>query len=125
MRLFFLERDIDKALRRMALEEEKNLTETVNDILYPNLRYCRQRRQDPAAMERQHFLHDSRSFGSCGRPHCGRDPCRHCNARTHSADHRQEQLSRFRYVHHLQMGVQNRRVGADHLQHMEHRHGHL
>lgn len=25
MRLFFLERDIDKALRRMALEEEKNL----------------------------------------------------------------------------------------------------
>ena len=32
MRLLFLERDIDKALRRMALEEEKNLTETVNDI---------------------------------------------------------------------------------------------
>lgn len=29
----FLDRDIDKALRRMALEEEKNLTETVNDIL--------------------------------------------------------------------------------------------
>ena len=27
--------------------------------------------------------------------------------------------------HHLQMGVQNRRVGADRLQHMEHRHGHL
>lgn len=27
--------------------------------------------KDPAAMERQHFLHDSRSFGSCGRPHCG------------------------------------------------------
>lgn len=25
MRLLFLERDIDKALRRMALEEEKNL----------------------------------------------------------------------------------------------------
>ena len=40
MRLLFLERDIDKALRRMALEEEKNLTETVNDILYPNLRHC-------------------------------------------------------------------------------------
>ena len=32
-RSFFLDRDIDKALRRMALEEEKNLTETVNDIL--------------------------------------------------------------------------------------------
>lgn len=32
MRLLFLERDIDKALRRMALEEEKNLTETVNDM---------------------------------------------------------------------------------------------
>ena len=34
MRLLFLEGDIDKALRRMALEEEKNLTETVNDILF-------------------------------------------------------------------------------------------
>ena len=34
MRLLFLERDIDKALRRMTLEEEKNLTETVNDILF-------------------------------------------------------------------------------------------
>ena len=32
-RSYFLDRDIDKALRRMALEEEKNLTETVNDIL--------------------------------------------------------------------------------------------
>lgn len=32
-RSYFLNRDIDKALRRMALEEEKNLTETVNDIL--------------------------------------------------------------------------------------------
>lgn len=30
---YFLDRDIDKALRRMALDEEKNLTETVNDIL--------------------------------------------------------------------------------------------
>ena len=28
-----LDRDIDKALRRMALEEEKNLTEVVNEIL--------------------------------------------------------------------------------------------
>ena len=32
-RSYFLDRDIDKALRRMALEEEKTLTETVNDIL--------------------------------------------------------------------------------------------
>lgn len=32
-RSYFWDRDIDKALRRMALEEEKNLTETVNDIL--------------------------------------------------------------------------------------------
>ena len=32
-RSYFLDRDIDKALRRMALEEEKNLTETVNYIL--------------------------------------------------------------------------------------------
>ena len=32
-RSYFFDRDIDKALRRMALEEEKNLTETVNDIL--------------------------------------------------------------------------------------------
>ena len=30
--------DIDKALRRMALEEEKNLTETVNDILWKGLK---------------------------------------------------------------------------------------
>lgn len=33
MRLLFLERDIDK-----ALEEEKNLTETVNDILWKGLK---------------------------------------------------------------------------------------
>lgn len=32
-RAYYMDRDIDKALRRMALEEEKNLTETVNDIL--------------------------------------------------------------------------------------------
>ena len=32
-RSYFLDRDIDKALRRMALEEEKHLTETANDIL--------------------------------------------------------------------------------------------
>lgn len=32
-RSYFLDRDIDKALRRMALEEEKTLTELVNNIL--------------------------------------------------------------------------------------------
>lgn len=32
-RSYFLDRDIDKALRRMALEKEKNLTETINDAL--------------------------------------------------------------------------------------------
>ena len=37
-RSYFLDRDIDKALRRMALEEEKNLTETVNDILREGLK---------------------------------------------------------------------------------------
>ena len=52
MRLLFLERDIDKALRRMALEEEKNLTETVNDILWKGLKdYLKQ----TGANERAHF----------------------------------------------------------------------
>ena len=32
-RSYFLDRDIDKALRRMALEEERNLTETLNIVL--------------------------------------------------------------------------------------------
>ena len=32
-RAYFLDRDIDKALRRKALEDEKNLTETINDVL--------------------------------------------------------------------------------------------
>lgn len=36
-RSYFLDRDIDKALRRMALEEEKNLTEAVNEILRKGL----------------------------------------------------------------------------------------
>jgi len=36
-RSYFLDRDIDKALRRMALEEEKNLTETINDLLREGL----------------------------------------------------------------------------------------
>ena len=33
-RAYYLDRDIDKALRRMALEEGKNLTESVNDLLH-------------------------------------------------------------------------------------------
>ncbi len=37
-RSYFLDRDIDKALRRMALEEEANLTETINKILREGLR---------------------------------------------------------------------------------------
>ena len=37
-RSYFQDRDIDKALRRMALEEEKNLTETVNDVLRKGLK---------------------------------------------------------------------------------------
>ena len=37
-RSYFLDRDIDKALRRMALEEEKNLTETINGLLRTWLR---------------------------------------------------------------------------------------
>ena len=36
-RAYYLERDIDKALRRMALEEGKNLTESVNDALRAGL----------------------------------------------------------------------------------------
>lgn len=32
-RSYFMDRDIDKALHRMALEEEHNLTETNNHIL--------------------------------------------------------------------------------------------
>ena len=32
-RAYFLDRDIDEALRRMALEEGKNLTESINDAL--------------------------------------------------------------------------------------------
>ena len=36
-RSYFLDRDIDKALRRMALEEEKNLTETINEALREGL----------------------------------------------------------------------------------------
>lgn len=37
-RSYFLDRDIDKALRRKALEEEKNLTETINDVLRKGLK---------------------------------------------------------------------------------------
>lgn len=37
-RSYFLDRDIDKALRRMELEEEANLTETVNKVLREGLK---------------------------------------------------------------------------------------
>lgn len=37
-RSYFLDRDIDKALKRMALEEEKNLTEVVNNLLRKGLK---------------------------------------------------------------------------------------
>ena len=36
-RAYFLDRDIDKALRRKALEEGKNLTESINDVLRAGL----------------------------------------------------------------------------------------
>ena len=36
-RSYFLDRDIDKALRRMTLEEGKNLTESINKILREGL----------------------------------------------------------------------------------------
>ncbi len=36
-RAYYLDRDIDKALRRMALEEDKNLTESINDALRKGL----------------------------------------------------------------------------------------
>lgn len=32
-RSYFLDRDIDKAIRRKALDQEMNLTETINNIL--------------------------------------------------------------------------------------------
>ena len=38
-RAYYLDRDIDKALRRMALENEKTLTETINDILRKGLEH--------------------------------------------------------------------------------------
>jgi len=37
-RAYFLDRDIDKALRKKALEDEKNLTETVNEVLRQGLK---------------------------------------------------------------------------------------
>ena len=36
-RAYYLDRDLDKALRRLALEEGKNLTESVNDALRAGL----------------------------------------------------------------------------------------
>lgn len=37
-RSYFLDRDIEKALRRMALDKEKNLTETINELLRDGVR---------------------------------------------------------------------------------------
>lgn len=37
-RAYFLDRDLDKALRKKALEEEKNLTETINEVLRTGLK---------------------------------------------------------------------------------------
>ena len=37
-RSYFIDRDLDKALRRMSLEEEKKLTEAVNEILRRGLK---------------------------------------------------------------------------------------
>lgn len=37
-RAYFLDRDIDKALRKKALEDERNLTETVNEVLRQGLK---------------------------------------------------------------------------------------
>ena len=36
-RSYFLDRDIDKALRRMSIDKEKNLTEIVNELLRKGL----------------------------------------------------------------------------------------
>jgi len=37
-RAYFLDRDLDKALRKKALENEKNLTETINEVLRTGLK---------------------------------------------------------------------------------------
>ena len=37
-RSYFIDRDLDKALRRMSLEEDKKLTEAVNEILRVGLK---------------------------------------------------------------------------------------
>ncbi len=37
-RSYFIDRDLDKALRRMSLEEDKKLTEAVNEILRKGLK---------------------------------------------------------------------------------------
>lgn len=36
-RAYFIDGDLDKALRRMALEENKNLTESINEVLRKGL----------------------------------------------------------------------------------------
>lgn len=37
-RSYFIDRDLDKALRKMGLEEDKKLTEAVNEILRAGLK---------------------------------------------------------------------------------------
>lgn len=37
-RSYFIDRDLDKALRKMGLEEDKKLTEAVNEILRKGLK---------------------------------------------------------------------------------------
>lgn len=36
-RSYYLDRDIEKALRKKALEDDKNLTETINEVLRQGL----------------------------------------------------------------------------------------
>ena len=38
-RSYFIDRDLDKAMKKMALENEKTLTETINEILRKGLEY--------------------------------------------------------------------------------------
>lgn len=37
-RSYFIDRDLDKALRKMSLEEDKKLTESINEILREGLK---------------------------------------------------------------------------------------
>ena len=52
-------------------------------------------RQDPAGVEREHLLHDTKPVGECNRPHCGachylrpmRGAYQHGNGKEQSARH--------------------------------------